>query len=247
MMSQTAQFVAGGFVIVDDNQGEIVPGVITTYIYEIASSTFNGTPATEITLVDTSVNTASNKARIGIYGVVAPTAANVSIGGYSHAEGLETQALGEFSHAAGNNNRALGYYQSVVGQWNQPISQPSAFIVGDGVDDTTRHNLLVADSGSVVISGSLLVSGSITSTNGGITKNNAISNTSFGGTPLSASVTFATAFPNTSYSIAVTGEDARAWSIQSKTAAGFTVNSNSSVALIGDTYWQATSYGEFNG
>ena len=154
---QTAQFVAGGFVIVDDYNGEIVPGVKTTYIYEISSSAFNGTPATEITLVDTSVNTASNKARIGIYGVVAPTAANVSIGGYSHAEGLETQALGEFSHAAGNNNRALGYYQSVVGQWNQPISQPSAFIVGDGVDDSTRHNLLVAASGSVTISGSLIL------------------------------------------------------------------------------------------
>ncbi len=102
---QTAQFVAGGFVIVDDTLGEIVPGVVTAYIYEISSSAFNGTPATEITLVDTSVNTASPKALIGIYGVVAPTAADVPIGGYSHAEGSETQALGGFSHAAGNNNR----------------------------------------------------------------------------------------------------------------------------------------------
>jgi hypothetical protein len=158
---QTAQFVAGGFVIVDDNQGEIVPGVITTYIYEIASSTFNGTPATEITLVDTSVNTASNKARIGIYGVVAPTAADISIGGGSHAEGETTQTIGTSAHAAGYWTQALGYYQSVVGQFNQPISQPSAFIVGDGVDDTTRHNLLVAASGSVTISGSLLMSGSL--------------------------------------------------------------------------------------
>ena len=154
---QTAQFVAGGFVIIEDTQGEIVPGVATTYIYEISSSAFNGTPATEITLVDTSVNTASNKSYIGIYGVVAPTAADVAIGDNSHAEGEATQTIGTSAHAAGYETRALGWYQSVVGQFNQPIAQPSAFIVGDGVDDATRHNLLVAASGSVVISGSLIL------------------------------------------------------------------------------------------
>ena len=154
---QTAQFVAGGFVIIDDNQGEIVPGVATTYIYEISSSAFNGTPATEITLVDTSVNTASNKDRIGIYGNAQPTAADVPLGNASHAEGEATQTIGYSSHAAGYETRALGWYQSVVGQFNQPISQPSAFIVGDGVDDATRHNLLVAASSSVVISGSLVL------------------------------------------------------------------------------------------
>lgn len=83
--------------------------------------------------------------------------------------------------------------------------------------------------------------------NGSITKNNVISNLSFGGSPLTASVTFTTAFPNTNYSVIVTGEDNRTWTVGSKTSSGFTINSNSSVALTGNTYWQASSYGEFNG
>ena len=82
--------------------------------------------------------------------------------------------------------------------------------------------------------------------NGMKTKSNVVLNTSFGGTPLTAVVTFNTAFPDTDYSILVTGEDARAWTIESKTESGFTINTNSSIELIGSTFWQATSYGEFN-
>lgn len=64
----------------------------------------------------------------------------------------------------------------------------------------------------------------------------------FAGIPLSASVTFNTPIFNNAYAVAVTGEDARTWTIQSKTAAGFTINSNSSTALTGNVYWTATSY-----
>ena len=81
--------------------------------------------------------------------------------------------------------------------------------------------------------------------NGMITKNNEIINTSFTGTPRKATVTFTTSFPNTSYSVVVTGEDLRSWTIESKLTSGFTINTNSNDALIGATYWQATNYGEF--
>jgi hypothetical protein len=76
------------------------------------------------------------------------------------------------------------------------------------------------------------------------TKAGSVTNTSFGGSPLTASVIFSTAFGNTNYAIAVTGEDSRAWIIQNKTTSGFEINSVSSVAITGTTYWTCTAYGE---
>jgi hypothetical protein len=46
------------------------------------------------------------------------------------------------------------------------------------------------------------------------------------------------------YSVTVTGEDMRVWTIESKTAAGFTVNSNSNTNVAGSTYWVAILNGE---
>ena len=245
----TSTFAAGQFVLINDDSGQI-NGIASTYLFEIASSTYNATPATEITLVDTTVATVDTKYIVGVYGNALPPGVALSqdgIGTYSHAEGENTQAIGRASHAAGISTRALGWYQSVVGTYNQPISTPGAFIVGDGLGDTTLHNLLVAASGSVVITGSLFVSGSITSTNGVATKSNVVPNTGFGGLPLTASVTFAASFPNTNYAVVVTGEDARIWNIKGKTTSSFIIESNSSIALTGDTFWHATGYGEFNG
>jgi hypothetical protein len=92
----------------------------------------------------------------------------VFLGESSHAEGISSRTIGEYSHAAGSTTEALGWYQSVVGQYNQPISTPGAFIVGDGVDESSKHNLLVAAAGNVTISGSLTVSGSSTFRNIGL-------------------------------------------------------------------------------
>jgi hypothetical protein len=248
---QTANFSGGSFVLIYDNSGDIdtVNNTTTTYLYEVSSSAFTSS-LTQITLVDNTVTTFTNFARlnIGVYGNPAPPTADVPLGRSSHAEGVSSKTIGEYSHADGNLTETLGWYQSAVGISNKPISTLGAFIVGDGTTDgNTRHNLLVAAAGNVTISGSLLVSGSITSTNGVATKSNVVANTGFGGTPLTASVTFATAFPNTNYAVTVTGEDARIWNISSKTAAGFIIESNSSVALTGNTFWHATGYGEFNG
>lgn len=76
------------------------------------------------------------------------------------------------------------------------------------------------------------------------TKSNAIANTSFTGNPKKATVTFTTAFPNTSYAVTITGEDARSWTIESKLAGSFVINANSNTNLAGTTYWIATAYGE---
>ena len=76
------------------------------------------------------------------------------------------------------------------------------------------------------------------------TKAGSIANTSFTGNPDKATVTFSTAFADANYAIIVTGEDARSWTIESKAAGSFIINSNSNVALLGTTYWIATAYGE---
>jgi hypothetical protein len=84
---------------------------------------------------------------------------NVALGNSSHAEGNRTHAAGQASHAAGNWTSASGDYQSVIGAYNIPLTNPSAFIIGNGSDVTgVRSNLLYASGSSVEITGSLYVS-----------------------------------------------------------------------------------------
>ncbi len=118
------------------------------------------------------------------------------------------------------------------------------------------------------VTGSLNISGSVTATNftgslfgtsswannatsasfapytGLRTKAGSVANTSFTGNPRKATVTFGTAFADTNYAVVITGEDSRAWSIESKLAGSFVINANSNVGLAGTTYWIATAYGE---
>lgn len=65
---------------------------------------------------------------------------------------------------------------------------------------------------------------------------------SFGGSPYSSSIVFSSAFANNSYAVTVTGEDARTWTVESKSNTGFIINSNSSQALTGPVYWIATPF-----
>ena len=198
----TSQFIPGNFVLINDSNGEIT-GVPTTHKFEIASVTYNATPATEISLVDISVNTVTSKPLIGQYQIVAPLYANRPIGEYSHAAGAGTQTYGFASNTAGQGTEALGFYQSVIGSYNIPLSDTSSFIIGDGyydygLDAITRHNLLVAGSGVVQITGSLQVSGSITGsllgTVSSIVKGEATVN--FGATPGSNYATTTISTPN---------------------------------------------------
>ena len=100
-------------------------------------------------------------------------------GDYSHAEGFNTQAIGAASHAEGEltiasgsaahaegyRTIALGNYQHVQGQYNISSSEQSAFIIGNGIDNNKRSNLVFASGSVFQITGSLQVSGSITSDN----------------------------------------------------------------------------------
>ncbi len=83
---------------------------------------------------------------------------------YSHAEGYETITLGNYSHAEGTGTIA-NWYQHVQGQYNLPLSDPGAFIVGNGSDPSNRSNLIFASGSTVQVTGSLDVKGTIT-TNG---------------------------------------------------------------------------------
>ena len=82
-------------------------------------------------------------------------------GDYSHAEGQETIASGSYSHAEGYQTIALANHQHVQGQYNAVSSVPSAFIVGNGTDDSNRSNLIHAAGNEVQISGNQRISGSI--------------------------------------------------------------------------------------
>jgi hypothetical protein len=83
-------------------------------------------------------------------------------GDYSHAEGQETIASGSYSHAEGYQTIALANHQHVQGQWNTTSLVQSAFIVGNGTDDSNRSNLIYAHNSTVEITGSLEVNGGIT-------------------------------------------------------------------------------------
>ncbi len=77
-----------------------------------------------------------------------------------------------------------------------------------------------------------------------IIKSGSVAAGSFTGAPRTATVTFGTAFPNTNYSIHVTGANSRSWSFQSKAAGSFVINSNANGALSGEVTWTCISYGE---
>ncbi len=70
---------------------------------------------------------------------------------------------------------------------------------------------------------------------------------SFAGTPLKTTVTFSSPFEDNNYSINITGEDLRSWTIESKVSGSFIINSNSNTAILGNVFWVATKHGEFLG
>ena len=67
---------------------------------------------------------------------------------------------------------------------------------------------------------------------------------SFAGNPRKYTVTFTTPYPNTSYSIGITGSDNRTFIYESKTVNGFTINTNSNTSLTGNVDWQTIATGE---
>ena len=109
----------------------------------------------------------------------------------------------------------------------------------DGVNTKTLNN---NDSIEVISDGSnwIIAAGTGTVTSSTTAKSGIVSNSTWTGTPLNYQVSFTSAFPNTNYSVTVTGGDARVWTIESVTVNGFIINSNSNTGLLYPTYWIAT-------
>lgn len=99
------------------------------------------------------------------YGSHAEGGTTTATGVISHAEGNFTEATGDGSHAEGLGTAALGNFQHVQGQYNISSSAQSAFILGNGISNSTRSNLIFASGSQVQITGSLLITGSATLNN----------------------------------------------------------------------------------
>jgi len=110
------------------------------------------------------------------------------------------------------------------------------------IDGANSKSLSNNDSIEVVSDGSnwIIAAGTGTVTSSTTAKSGIVSNTTWTGTPLNYQVSFTSAFPNTNYSVTVTGGDARVWTVESITVNGFIINSNSNTGLLYPTYWIAT-------
>lgn len=110
------------------------------------------------------------------------------------------------------------------------------------IDGANTKSLNNNDSIEVISDGSnwIIAAGTGTVTSSTTAKSGIVSNTTWTGSPLNYQVVFTSAFPNTNYSVTVTGGDARVWTVESVTVNGFIINSNSNTGLLYPTYWIAT-------
>ncbi len=118
-----------------------------------------------------------------------------------------------------------------------------------GVNGTFGTSGTSGTSGSSGVNGTSGTSGTTFGTSGtsGTSGNSTVKagnvlNVNFTGFPKTATITFGTSFSDANYAVTVTGDDQRIWTIQGKTAAGFTINSNSNNLIVGTTYWIAIPY-----
>ena len=105
----------------------------------------NGTQA----LGDYSHAEGSGTAAVGSYSH-AEGESTIASGYASHTEGNGTQALGDYSHAEGEGTIASGSAQTVMGKYNTQGNNTSLVIIGNGVDDGTRSDLVLFNSANVV-------------------------------------------------------------------------------------------------
>lgn len=68
-------------------------------------------------------------------------------------------------------------------------------------------------------------------------ENGVLEATDFTGSPRTATVTLSQAQPSASYSVTVSGTDARLWSVESRTTTSFVISANASTALTGPVFW----------
>jgi len=96
--------------------------------------------------------------------------------------------------------------------------------------------VMLGNDGKIYITGSYGGGGG-SSTN--FVKAGAVAPSTFTGNPSSSLITFVTPMATANYGVSVIGGDARSWTIDNKTVSGFTINSNSIVALTTSASWIA--------
>jgi hypothetical protein len=147
--------------------------------------------------------------------------------------GVTGSLLGTASYALTASYAMNGGGSSTITVADEGTAQGTATFlnfIGTGVTATVS-----AGTGSITISGG----------GGGLAmKSGTASIAAFTGNPKKATVTFSSAFGSANYAVTVTGEDARSWTIESKVAGSFVINSNSNTSVSGITYWHAIAYGE---
>lgn len=122
---------------------------------------------------DYSVTHGKNNTVLG-YGAAAFGDSNLASGDHVLIHGAASKATADYSFASGLSVSSSGQYQHVIGKYNIPSTTQAAFIIGNGINNTSRSNLLVAVGNAVQITGSLLVSNSIDSNNKYLIDNNGI-------------------------------------------------------------------------
>ena len=131
-----------------------------------------------------------------------------------------------------------GLFYQVVNRGTSSIS----VLDGSGGSLTTVYPYSIAEI-FLQITGSIAGTWVITVFSQGavpIIKSGTISAVSFTGNPKRYTVSFASPFSDTNYSVQVTGTDNRTFTWQSKTTTGFVVNINTSGLLTGNVDWTAT-------
>jgi hypothetical protein len=159
----------GDYIILDDS--------MDTKIYKVSSSTYNvgvsdyieiileGLPSISSGKVGslTTRQLTGGTEIIGYYNAIHAEGSNTTATGYgAHSSGNSTVAAGRYTYTGGNYTFANDYYQTVIGQFNKLTNGQGAFIIGNGISNTNRSNLLYASGSIVQITGSLTVSGSST-------------------------------------------------------------------------------------
>jgi hypothetical protein len=214
--AQTASFITASNVRGPFGTSSILSA---SYASGSTSSSFASTASFIITAQTASFITASHV--FGPFGTSSILSASYASGSTSASFALTASFA--LNAGGGSSNITIG---------DESITQGTATylnFIGAGVTATVSSN-----TASITIPGG----------GGGGTNAKAGSGSaaSFGGTPRTASITFGSAFSDNLYAVTVTGEDARTFTIQSKSSTGFTINSNSSVALTGPVYWIATAF-----
>jgi hypothetical protein len=182
-------------------------------------------------------------------------------GNWSHAAGNYTTASGDYQSVIGQYNVSSTSQSAFIigdGESGSPhnvlfvskshfeVSASNTYL--QGLSNNNQPNILVYNTSS----GQLSYTNTVTSASYAATASyvpsiragsaSIASFTSAGGGDYIATVDLNPDYPNNNYAITITGEDARSWTIQSKTAQQFTINSNSQVVLTGPVYWIAIPF-----